>query len=236
MAQPHILLDTREREWIPRLPEATVRTLPVGDIWIGVSGEEVAAGGVVAERKTAADLEASILDGRYREQRTRLLTYCQQRAARPLYIIEGTLDRITGRFTEDTLRKFLNRLQLRYGVAVIQTDCLDSTVGLCRLLADQIQKEPDCFCATDGAKLEYTGLVSVSKRANKEDPRAFAATALQACPGVSAAVAVAVLDAFGGTLGGVWGAAEADIAATKVSEKRRVGPTLAKRLYGLLHG
>ncbi len=89
-------VDTRERELIPLLSPWPVRTLPVGDIWIGLSGEEidVAAGGIVIERKTTDDLEASILDGRYREQRTRLTTYCQQRGARPLYVIEGIMDRL----------------------------------------------------------------------------------------------------------------------------------------------
>ena len=89
-----ILCDSREREVIQRFPDISTRTLSVGDIWIGISGEDVRPGGIVAERKTIQDFEASILDGRYREQRTRLLTYCQQQSARPLYIIEGSLDRI----------------------------------------------------------------------------------------------------------------------------------------------
>lgn len=218
------------------MPSAAVKALPVGDIWIGVDvSGEVAAGGIVAERKTAADLEASILDGRYREQRLRLLTYCQQRGARPLYIIEGSLDRIQGRFTEEVLRKFLNRLQLRYGVAVTQTDCLDGTVTLCKILADQIQADAAVFVAQDGAAKEYTHSVSVNKRANKDDPKTFAALALQQCPGVSATVADAVLTTGGGTLTGVWGLTEVAIAATKLSEKRRVGPAVAKRLWTLLH-
>ena len=230
-----MLLDTREREMIARMPGFAVRTLAVGDIWIGLSGEEIAVGGVVAERKTVADLEASILDGRYREQRTRLLTYAQQRGARPLYIIEGELDRIQGRFTEEVLRKFLNRLQLRYGVAVIQTDSLDSTIRLCRILEEQIAAEATVFVAQDGAAKDYAHTVSVSKRANKEDPKAFASLVLQQCPGVSAAVADALLSGLGGSLKGVWDAAEADLAACKINEKRKVGPAVAKRLWGLLH-
>ena len=240
--------DTRERGLIPLLTNVSTRNLPVGDIWIGLSGETVATdgsnnaagctvaqGGIVAERKTAADLEASILDGRYQEQRTRLLAFCQQNGARPLYIIEGSLDRLQGKFTEETLRKFLNRLQLRYGVAVIQTDSLEGTANLCRILREQIAKEPTIFVPEDGAQKAYAHTVSVTKRGNREDPAAFAATVLQACPGVSAAVADAVLKACGGTLTGVWGASEADLAAAPITEKRRVGPAVAKRLYGLLH-
>lgn len=234
-------VDTRERELAPQLPGAIIRNLPVGDIWIGLSGEAIAtimpaANGIVAERKTAADLEASVLDGRYQEQRLRLLTYCTQTGARPLYIIEGSLDRMQGKFTEETLRKFLNRLQLRYGVAVIQTESVADTARLCATLRDQILKDAAVFQPEDGTQKAYATTISVVKRANKEDPGAFASACLQACPGVSAAVAAAILKACNGTFAGVWEADEATLAAAPITEKRKVGPAVAKRLWGLLHG
>jgi hypothetical protein len=102
----------RERDLIPLLENITTRNLPVGDIWIGLSGEDILPGGLIIERKTVADLEASIKDGRYREQRLRLLTHCQETGARPLYIIEGHVDRpFQLHFQGNTLRKFLHRLQ-----------------------------------------------------------------------------------------------------------------------------
>lgn len=233
--------DNREHGLIPLLGGASVRQLPVGDIWISLSGETIAHpviahNGIVAERKTAADLEASILDGRYQEQRLRLLTFCAQTGARPLYIIEGPLDRIQGRFTEETLRKFLNRLQIRYGVAVIHTESLADTAKLCAILRDQISKEPAVFQPEDGTQKAYTNTVSITKRTNMEDPAVFASVVLQACPGISAAVAAAILKACGGTMAGVWAATEAEIAKAPITEKRKVGPAVAKRLVGLLHG
>jgi ERCC4-type nuclease len=228
--------DNRERELLKQLPNAIIRQLPVGDIWIGLSGEEVGPGGIVAERKTAADLEASILDGRYQEQRLRLLTYCQQTGARPLYIIEGTLDRIQGRFTEEVLRKFLTRLQLRYGVPVMQTDSVAGTAALCATLRDQIAADSTVFVPQDATQKAYASTVSVNKRANREDPEAFASTVLQSCPGVSSAVAAAILKGCGGTLAAVWTATEEELAAITITEKRKVGPAVAKRLVFLLHG
>jgi ERCC4-type nuclease len=206
----------------------------VGDIWIGLSGEEVAAGGLVIERKATDDLEASILDGRYREQRTRLTTYCASRGARPLYVIEGEMDRLWGRLTRDTLQKYLNRLALRYGVAVIHTDSVEGTAKLCRLLASQLSEDAAVFAAADPTAVAYSGTVAVSKRENRDNPRNFAAAALQGCPGVSATAAEAVLDAFGGTLAGVWAADEAALAGVVVG-KRRLGPAVAKRLWACLH-
>ncbi len=228
-------VDIRERELIPLLSPWPAKQLPVGDIWIGLSGEEIAAGGIVAERKTVDDLEASILDGRYREQRTRLTTYTASHRARPLYIIEGGMDRMWGRLTQQALQKYLNRLAIRYGVAVIHTESTQGTADLCKLLASQIAEDATTFLATDPASVAYTSTVSVTKKGNKEDPRNFAACALQGCPGVSAAAAEAVLTAFGGTFAGVWAATEAELAAVQVG-KRRLGPAVAKRLLGLLHG
>lgn len=227
-------VDTRERDLIPLLSPWPVKTLPVGDIWIGLSGEEVAPGGLVIERKATDDLEASILDGRYREQRTRLTTYCQQRGARPLYIIEGPMDRMWGKLTEETLRKYLNRLMLRYGVAVLHTDGLEDTAKACKVLAAQIADDPKVFVLTDAATVGYTSTVAISKKENRENPRNFACAALQGCPGVSAAAAEAVLSAFGGTFGGVWRAEEAALAVVQVG-KRKLGPAVAKRLWGVLH-
>lgn len=225
-------VDTRERELIPLLAWPT-KTLPVGDIWIGLSGEDVMPGGIVIERKTSNDLEASILDGRYREQRTRLTTYCQQRGARPLYVIEGIMDRLWGKLTEETLQKYLNRLMLRYGVSVIHTDSLDSTTALCKTLANQISADQAVFVAADPAAVSYSSTVKVSKQGNM-DARNFALCTLQGCPGVSNAVAEALLTAFE-TLTGVLAAEEAAIAAIAVG-KRKVGPAVAKRLFALLHG
>jgi len=228
------VIDTRERELIPLLTQWPSRLLPVGDIWIGLSGEDVKAGGVVIERKTTNDLEASILDGRYREQRTRLTTYCQQRGARPLYVIEGIMDRIWGKLTQETLQKYLNRLMLRYGVAVIHTDSIDSTAALCKTLASQISAEEAVFVQADPAALAYSSTVSVSKRGNKDDPRNFVACALQGCPGISSAAADAILAACGNTLTGVMGTEEVSLASVTVG-KRKLGPVVAKRLWGLLH-
>lgn len=225
-------VDNRERDLIPLLGWP-VKMLPVGDIWIGLSGEEIGTGGLVIERKTVADLEASILDGRYREQRTRLVTYCSERGAKPLYMIEGTMDRLQGKMTEQTLQKYLNRLMLRYGVAVAHTPSLEGTAQACRVLFDQLVAEPTVFVATDAGAVAYASTVSVTKRANKEDPAVFAATVLQCCPGVSASVAAALCASLG-SFTKVFEAEEATLAAIVVG-KRKVGPVVAKRLYGLLH-
>ena len=145
------------------------------------------------------------------------------------------MDRIQGKFTELTLRKFLNRLQLRYSVSVIQTDGIDSTASLCQTLLDQIVADPKVFVAEDGAQKDYAHCVTVKKSTNKDDPRTFASLILQQCPGISATVADTILKGGGEVLRGVMALSEAEIAALSVTEKRKVGQAVAKRLWALLH-
>ena len=228
------ILDVRERELVRRLGWPT-RNLPVGDVWIGVDlSGSLAPGGIVAERKSAADLEASILDGRYREQRTRLLSHCQTNGFRPLYIIEGDLDRLSGKLAKQALRKHLTRLTLRYGVPVLQTESTEDTSKLCQELADQLKEDPKVFMTEEAAKVQYTDTISVYKRGNRDDPAVFASAVLQQCTGISAAGAGAILATYP-TLAAVW-AATAQQLATVVVGKRKLGLVVAQRLYDLLHG
>ncbi len=223
-----IVLDTREHGLIPLLPEAvSVLQLPVGDIWIK-NGEQTV---IVAERKTTADFEASFLDGRYREQRTRLLAYCAEHKAKALYILEGGLDGRRNKLERPALQKLIHRLMMRYGVAVWCTRNIEDTAATAQLLAAQVKDDPKVF---EAEQLSYTDVQHVTKKANKDDPKAFTTAALQGCPGVSAKAAAAILDAFGGTLAAVMAAQEAELAAVKVGE-RKLGPAVAKRLYALLH-
>lgn len=223
-----IILDTREHGLIPLLPDVPVQQLPVGDALIK-SGEETV---LVVERKTTADFEASFLDGRYREQRTRLLAFCQANKARALYILEGGVDGRLRSLSRAASQKLIHRLMLRYGVSVWVTRSLDDTAATLQLLAEQVREDPKVF---QGEQLSYTDVMATTKKANKDDPRAFALGALQGCPGVSAKMAAAVLEVCQGSLEGVMAADEAVLAGVKVGE-RRVGPAVAKRLYALLHG
>lgn len=224
-----ILLDVRERELIRLLPSMETGQLHVGDAWIGFA--EGSEGALIIERKSVADLEASLLDGRYREQRTRLLAFCAEKKARPLYIIEGELDRLNGRMTKDALQKVLNRLMLRYCVPVLQTSSTEETAKALEGLQKQMEDDPKVFQAET---LSYSDVTTFTKRGNKDDPKQFALAALQQCPGVSVGIAKAILEEFK-TLETVFTAEESQIALLK-NGTRKVGPAVAKRLFGLLHG
>lgn len=223
-----ILLDTREHGLIPLLPEATQQQLPVGDAWI-LNQEGIPL--LVIERKTTADFEASFLDGRYREQRTRLLAFCQEKKAKALYLLEGGLDGRTHKLQKPALQKLIHRLLLRYSVAVWSTTSLADTANTLQLLASQIQEDHKVF---EGEQLSYTDVMHTTKKANKDDSTAFALAALQGCPGISVKAAAAIWTATSQSWNTLLATDEATLASIKVGE-RRLGPAVSKRLHTLLH-
>ncbi len=230
------LIDNREHELIKLLEvDKEVKQLPVGDIWIGISGEEIMEEGLIIERKSIKDLEASILDGRYREQRGRILAFCQEKNTRPIYILEGSLSSGTGRLQKSAILKFINRLVLHYQIAVFQTSSIKETLELIQTLKEQwneqdpmksIRKKTDQVRVTDG--------IHIQRKTNALDHKTFAISCLAQCPGVSVKMADAIITEFG-TLADVMNADSEQIAQVKVGT-RKVGPVVSKRLNDILAG
>jgi ERCC4-type nuclease len=228
-----LLFDNRERALIALYdPPPATAVCEVGDIWIG---DPAKPGSICAERKTIADFEASILDGRYREQRTRMTAAAAATGARPLYILEGLFSNGgTGRLTPAALMKHMTRLTIRYGIPVIQTVNLRDTKVIVDLIAEQMAADPDVFVKTDPTAVAYTTTICSKKRENRDDPAVFASAVLQQCPGVSAKIADALVAEFK-TLAAVWAATETELMAVKIGA-RKIGPVVAQRLLRLLHG
>jgi ERCC4-type nuclease len=231
------LFDDREHGLRELLPQWPIAHLPVADIWIGVSQDSSpsadgpVAKGIMIERKSAADLEASILDGRYREQRSRLMTYATEKKAHVAYIIEGELDRLGATLTKQALMKHITRLALRYKIAVFQTACLKETAELCALLRDQWTTDPTTF--EQPTTMTYIETRGKSRQENSDDPAVFATSVLQACRGISSTGAQAILAVFK-NLEGIMAATEQQFAAVQVG-KQKLGQVKAARLYSLLH-
>ena len=228
-----IYIDTRERYLIPLLPSdqitTTVQTLPVGDIWIGTD----ASNGLVIERKSIKDLEASILDGRYREQRARLLAFCQDKQAQPLYILEGAWSSTTGRLSAPALMKIVSRLQAAHGIAVLQTESLEETATLVKALAEYHKEDPTHF-VRDTQPLRSIDTIHVVKKTNSADPIQFFIACLAQAPGVSPKVAEAIHTTFP-SWSQFLAASEGAIASIVQPNGRKVGPAVAKRLWSLFH-
>jgi ERCC4-type nuclease len=230
-------LDTRESELIRLMngvEGVTVKQLPVADIWIGVSeSDQISEGGIIIERKSIRDLEGSILDGRYREQRGRILAFCQENKVQPMYILEGSLSSGTGRLQRKAIMKFINRLIFHYQIPVMQTGSVNETAELVKALVEQWKDDPTSLQRTNEL-VKVTDGIHIQKKANASDHRQFAISCLAQCPGVSVKMAEAIIDTFG-TLPDVINADAKQIEEVKVGN-RKVGPVVSKRLSNILGG
>lgn len=232
-----LILDNREHALIRSLSATPheVKALTVGDIWIQPpSGQK----GLIVERKALADLQASLFDGRYREQKARLLSTCQELGMRPVYVLEGNIAFAPASLSTAAIRKLINRLQLRYGIAVIQTESVADTAEWIKTTLEQITADEEAFqpptCPEGQQQPAYWQSLSSSKKQNMDAPT-FARQALALCPGLSIKAANAILEANGPLLADVLSCDEKTIADVKVGG-RRVGPAVAKRLLALLKG
>lgn len=239
-------IDTREGELIKILVEAPVKQLPVGDIWIGTSKAGNASdkseasdtingikeGALIIERKSIRDFEASILDGRYREQRGRILAFCQENKTQPMYILEGSLASGTGRLQKKALMKMLNRLVCKYQIPVMQTTSVQETAELVQALVEQWTDDPTALQRTTEL-VKVTDGIHVQKKGNAMDHKQFAISCLAQCPGVSVKMAMALLDTFG-SLKAVMDADIKAIEGIKVGT-RKIGPVVSSRLHGILN-
>ena len=115
-----LLADARERD-VP-LNNSEMRGLSIGDFcWVWRKGGEERTTGVVVERKKLDDLASSIIDGRYDEQRGRLMR--TPGISKVIYLIEGKehLYRYPAMPIE-SVRTAIRHVQLISGFDVIRCD------------------------------------------------------------------------------------------------------------------
>jgi len=226
-----MIIDYREKELIRLLPNEQTKNLPVADIWISVTENQMPSeGGILIERKTITDFEASFLDGRYREQRTRLLAFAHENKASPMYILEGNIN-VTRSTESATLQQLLNRLQLRYKIPVMVTDSAASTAKLCQLLEKQLQTDPKCFIYEQVA---YDQTIHVKKKDNQSDSKYLYLAMIQQVSGISGAIASKLQEVYP-KLSDLWLVEEKDLVEVKIGS-RKLGPKVASKLYNALHG
>lgn len=246
-----IHVDYRESELIELLKgvakdHITVdsQNLDVGDIVIANAATEQPY--LVLERKTLADLASSNRDGRYREQRARLLSVKGQGIAIGYLIESGPgwsseLNRVwPGNVPETTLLSIISRLQFRYGIPVITSKDARTSQALILHLAGQIRDDAGVFAAGSGlaadatvAAAAYTEALSAQKSANRGLKRT-AAGMLCAIPGIGAKLSEGLLDACDGTLDGVMKKTQEELSLLKVG-KRSVGKVAAEKIWTALH-
>jgi ERCC4-type nuclease len=209
--------------------------LPVGDFCFRFGDQTI----MLLERKTGADLAASLTDGRYHEQKARLLaaTDVPHRG----YIVEGPYPeagiRAGGRqVPRTTLDSVIIGITVRDGLTVYRTDNLAHTA---QLLAKLLNKLPEYASqSADAETVKYEkGLLrssnlAGSKRANLTPEFCYWAQLAQ-IPGVSLDTAKVIAQTYPNLRCLLDRATVTDLAELMLA-KRRLGVSLAERIIEYL--
>jgi len=118
---------------------ATIETqvLPIGDILIKTDeGKDV----MIVERKTLADLLASIKDGRYEEQSHRLKNASGFPSHNVVYIIEGMFSTLRTFMEKKLIISAMASLNYFKGFSVLRTSGLQETAETLIYMADKIDR------------------------------------------------------------------------------------------------
>lgn len=155
-----IIIDTREQDIIKLLENKNIdfkkEQLLVGDIMYKKNDEIL----YIIERKTIDDLGASIKDGRYKEQKARLLSHYD--ATKVFYLLEGYIDRSKNLDKKSILGSVINIL-FRDNIKIINTVNLTQTVDV----IEQIKTKYMAGKFIEGVSVSnYTDTIKLNKKEN----------------------------------------------------------------------
>lgn len=154
----------------------STENLLVGDIHIK-KGDKVI---YIIERKAKGDLDASIKDGRYKEQKTRLIETGVPRHC-IIYLIESLKDK----FDESGKKRIWNAMTNTFnrdGFSVFQTKTLEQSVIFVKSLCNSVEKF-DPYIPTSTLILDTTPVnVNIKKKQiNKSDWFMYSLTLIPRC-------------------------------------------------------
>jgi ERCC4-type nuclease len=185
--------------------------LPLGDVILHDPSHGQQKDIVIFERKTLADLAASIRDGRYKEQSFRLIETAAATGFHThniVYIIEGDLARYDERhsqITKTALHSAMVSLMYYKGFSVFRTMNVGETADFILHFADKVAKEGP-LPAAEIPTPTPTPTASYSEVSAKKEKRDFITREnigeimLAQVPGVSAKMASAILTKYGGSI------------------------------------
>ena len=217
-----LVLDDRERHLAEALTQLGVghvrRRLDLGDVAI-VSGGALK---VLVERKSAQDLLASNIDGRYREQRARLSSVPEVVL---LYVVEEGAQGLD----VPPLRQMITRLMMRYGFPVLITRSVVDTAKWLRVIAGQLAADESVFSRTAPDTSMCAGLSA--RRCENQTAHGMATGMLASVRGLGARRSKALLRHHS-----IEAMASLSLQALEALDAggRRLGPALARRLHDVL--
>jgi ERCC4-type nuclease len=183
-----LIIDTREKLIISKLEnyDFSVEQLDLGDIIFKEDDEII----LIIERKTIKDLKASIIDGRIKEQKARLLGS----NTNIMYLIEGDLYKENiGSFPVKTLIGSIINTELRDNIRVYRTNTENETIEFIKKLHDKLQKDGKMFFKD--VKVDYSTTLKKKKKENMT-PEIWFRNTLENIPQISDKISNVIVEKY----------------------------------------
>ena len=164
------------------------KNLDIGDILCYVKDELK----LIIERKTISDLYSSIKDGRYHEQKTRLLSNYSNNNI--IYLLEGDIQQHKKMFNIDIIYGSVVNTILRDKIKIIFSKDLDESIKFIKLLENRIINKPEFFC--DKVECDYTNTIKLKKKDNVT-PKLYQIGLIAQIQGLSITKAKIIIEKYG---------------------------------------
>lgn len=209
----------------------SINNLPIGDFIFKNSDDIV----YIIERKSIQDLSSSIIDGRFREQKQRLLESVQY-PEKIIYIIEGQTSTYEQTVPKSTLNSSILNLMFKHKYNVIQTSNVLETYETIVMLYNKLLN--DDFKISERTNITVNKLIKKSNVINDN----ILIHMLSVIPGVSVNIAKKIseqyknlpelINNYNSLLTQV--GKENMLSDIKVTNKRKLGTVLSTKIYNSL--
>ena len=246
---PSIIFDSREDHLIEAISkyDSTIKwtkaMIPVGDILFNYGDITL----VLIERKTLCDLRSSIQDGRYNEQKLRII---DSKIPQKYYLIEGSLKSYKGSPVDvNRLYSAIINTTIRDRIPVIRTEDLNDTVHTIAKIYNTILVHGKLVLDNSPMKIQTTNITSSdyaeTLRPNKKEnltPEVCYLIQLAQIPGVSHTIANRIKEKYPNfkALFGAYDKLDTNEASVLLRNLilpngRKIGPVVSTRIYEYIY-
>lgn len=207
-----------------------ISNLPVGDFIFKKQDENI----FIVERKCIGDLSASIIDGRFKNQKQRLI----DTNINIIYIIEGSIQKHAGSIPQTTLKSSILNLIYKYNnFKVIKSECEKDTLDYLMLLFKKINNNEFVNLSNNDAVPAITTPIPSSFKKKSHYDNVFM-NQLICIHGVSEVIATKIIEKYKSM--NILINAYNDLSINEcenllmdimINEKRKLGKSLSKKIY-----
>lgn len=207
------------------------KSLDIGDIAFYCQDKPI----LIIERKTINDLASSLNDGRYKEQKIRLMSI--NNSSRIIYLIEGSYDMLNieyhKSFNVEKYKGCIINTIIRDNIHVYHTENMEESAQFIYDIKKRLPKYIDVL--VNNKISDYSNIIKIKKKDNLTAKICFI-NQLRQIPGVSISIAEKLVELYHNMNNFVMSVKNEDTLKNIKVGNRKIGPVLSKRFYEYLYG